>query len=72
MAHKHTEDRVLAQLLEKHDVRVNSNKEVLILNGKSNKPQFRKKHDLGNKTWGKIDFLTKFCGYRLCFVAEWE
>lgn len=22
----------------------------------------------GNTTWGKIDFLTKYCGYTQCFV----
>lgn len=26
--------------------------------------------DLGNGSWGKIDFLTKHCGYRQIFVKE--
>lgn len=25
---------------------------------------------LGNGSWGKIDFLTKYCGYRQIFVKE--
>ena len=25
---------------------------------------------LGNSSWGKIDFLTKHCGYRQIFVRE--
>lgn len=26
--------------------------------------------DLGNGSWGKVDFLTKHCGYRQIFVRE--
>jgi hypothetical protein len=43
----------------------------LTLNGKSNKGQFQPQHDLGNGSWGKIDFLVNHCGYRQMFVAEW-
>lgn len=71
MARKHNEDEVLFQLRKKHDVRVTQNKEVLVLNGKSNKGQFQPQHDLGNGSWGKIDFLINHCGYRQKFVAEW-
>lgn len=28
------------------------------------------KTSLGNGSWGKIDFLTKHCGYRQIFVKE--
>lgn len=71
MARKHNEDEVLFQLRKKHDVRVTQNKEVLVLNGKSNKGQFQPQNDLGNGSWGKIDFLVNHCGYRQMFVAEW-
>lgn len=26
--------------------------------------------DLGNSSWGKIDFLIRYCGYRQIFVKE--
>ena len=48
MARKHNEDEVLFQLRKKHDVRVTQNKEVLVLNGKSNKGQLQPQTDLGN------------------------
>lgn len=68
---KYKEDEVLSQLRKKHDVRITPEKEILVLNGKSNKGQFQKKDDLGNGSWGKIDFLVKHCGYRQMFVSEW-
>jgi hypothetical protein len=68
---KHTEDEVLKSLSKKHDVKINRiTKEIYILNGKSSKPQFQKSDDLGNSSWGKIDYLTKHCGYRRMFTAE--
>lgn len=27
-------------------------------------------NDLGNKSWGKIDFLVNYCGYVQLFVPE--
>ena len=63
-------NEVLFQLGKKHDVSI-QNKEVLVLNGNTKKPQFKPQHDLGNGSWGKIDFLVNHCGYRQFFVAEW-
>lgn len=71
MTRKHNENEVLSLLRLKHDVRVTLQKEVLILNGKSGKGQFQRMHDLGNGTWGKIDFLVSHCGYKMAFVPEW-
>ena len=67
MARKHTEDEVLKSLRKKNDVRVNGNL-VLILNGKNKK--FPKHNDLGNGSWGKIDFLVNHCGYHTMNVSE--
>jgi hypothetical protein len=52
-------------LLKKHDVRLNGH-HISIL--KSNSPFA--KHDLGNKSWGKIDFLVNHCGYSREFVYK--
>lgn len=68
---KHRLDEVLQSLRLKHDCRVDSaNKTIKVLNGKSKKPQFNLTNDLGNGSWGKIDYLQNVQGYRLMFVAE--
>lgn len=60
---KHTEDEVLKALSKKRDVRVNrQSKEVYLLTGTN--PHYPKSDDLGNSSWGKIDFLVNHCGYR--------
>lgn len=69
MARKHTEDEVLKALSKKSDCRIKG-KDIFVLNGKSQKAQFIPKHDLGNGSWGKIDYLTNYCGYRQMFVSE--
>jgi len=70
MARKHNEDEVLLQLRKKNDVRVTQDGFVLVLNGKSTKGQFQKQNDLGNRSWGKIDFLVNHRGYKLLFTSE--
>lgn len=60
----YSEDEVLRALSKKRDVRVNrNNREVYLLTGSN--PHYPKSDDLGNGSWGKIDFLTNYCGYRL-------
>lgn len=66
MARKHNEDEVLYRLRKKQDVRITQHKEILVL-GKNGK---NKQNDLGNGSWGKIDFLVNHCGYRQYFVKE--
>ena len=64
-------DEVLKTLKKKNDCRIDSNRKVIsILTGRiwDKKSQSfvsnpKKKHDLGNKSWGKIDFLTHYNGY---------
>lgn len=65
MARKHyKEDEVLQSLKKKHDVRIIGDT-IWVLNGKSkNHPAA---NDLGNKSWGKIDFLVNYCGYSQYF-----
>jgi hypothetical protein len=72
MARKtHTEEEVLRRLMKKSDVRVNpSSKRIKLLSNKvwSDKSEgyvenSNKKHDLGNGSWGRIDFLVRYCGY---------
>lgn len=59
---KHTEDEVLKALSRKRDARVNRiTKEIYILTGTN--PQYSRNNDLGNSSWGKIDFLVNYCGY---------
>ena len=66
MARKqHSEEEVLKALKRKSDVKIEG-KFVLVLNGNKQ----HKSHDLGNGSWGKIDFLTAHCGYRKSMVSE--
>ena len=67
MARKHNEDEVLFQLRKKHDVKIQG-KDILILNGKSKRSQ--KSDDLGNGSWGKIDYLCNHKGYIKRFVSD--
>jgi hypothetical protein len=63
MARKqHTEDEVLIILKKKHDVHINRNNKSIHVNTLDNP-----KNDLGNGSWGKIDFLTKYCGYSISY-----
>jgi len=67
MARKHQMDEVLRSLGNKQDCRIDGT-DILVLNGKGKKQP--KQHDLGNGSWGKIDYLVNYCGYRQYFVAE--
>ena len=67
MARKHNEDEVLFRLRQKNDVKVIASEKVIyLLNDLSKKKQ----NDLGNSSWGKIDFLVNHCGYRKYFVSD--
>lgn len=75
MGRKHKLDEVLKELSRKNDVRV-SGTVVMVLSDKviDNKgntidnPQ--KKNDLGNGSWGRIDYLVNHCGYGIVKVAQ--
>lgn len=66
---KHNEMSAILGLKSKHDVKIDAmNKQIFILNGKSKKVS--KKDDLGIGSWGKIDFLVNYQGYRKSMVSE--
>ena len=70
---KHSEENVLASLRKKNDVRIDPDKKIIfVLNGLSNKARFKPQNDVGNKSWGKIDYLQKKKGYVLYRVAEFS
>ena len=72
---KHSVDEVLKSLSKKHDVRVLGGtiqvlKPEIEKDGKIIENPFYQ-GDLGNGSWGKIDFL-KSQGYKQYFVAEFK
>ena len=76
MGRKLNEDEVVRQLSKKNDVSI-SGKEVRILSNevfdektKGYVPNHFKKHDVGNGSWGKIDFLVNHCDYRKYYVDK--
>jgi hypothetical protein len=71
---KYKVDEVLRHLSKKNDVLV-ENRKILILKDEIfdvkqgiKIPNPKKKFDLGNGSWGKIDFLVNHNGYTLCNV----
>jgi len=75
MARKHTVGGVLRALRLKNDVKVNGSV-IMILSDfvyKNNGQKIenpKKKHDLGNGSWGKIDFLVNHHGYSLYHISD--
>jgi hypothetical protein len=61
----HTESKALAALGRKNDIQIHGS-DLRVLNNES---PF-KVHDLGNKSWGRIDFLVNYYGYSQYFVTE--
>jgi hypothetical protein len=72
---KQNELSVLQRLKKKHDIRILNN-QIGVLRNKVvdeegnvvDNPE--KHHDLGNKSWGAIDFLVSCCGYRVRYVSS--
>ena len=59
-------DEVIGSLMRKHDCRVDRRAlSIRVLNGRS---AVRPVRDLGNGSWGKIDYLCRYEGYRM----EWD
>jgi len=61
----YTEDQVLMALRGKADLRIVGKQIQQLTEG-------RAKGDVGNGTRGKIDFLTKFCGYTHFYVKDFK
>jgi hypothetical protein len=77
MARKHTEDEVLKALRYKKDVRVESRYVYVLRNKVETKDGSivinpNKIFDIGNRTWGKIDFLCNHCGYTLLHTDKFK
>jgi len=71
MARKHNVDEVLKSLKRKHDVQINLGSNVVqVLSGKD--PRHPKQDDLGNSSWGKIDFLTNYNGFVVVKVDKFD
>jgi len=71
MARKHKMDEVLRALAKKHDCRIVGNV-IQVLNGKSIEAKYQLSNDLGNGSWGKIDFLVNHCGFRKMNVVDFK
>ena len=54
---KYDEASALKSLSKKNSVNINRSSKVVTVSTNQG--------DLGNGSWGKIDYLTKVCGYRL-------
>ena len=63
----HTEERALKQLSKKRDCRVYG-KRIVVLSNNSKE----RHNDLGNKSWGKIDYLVKAHDYILYRVPDFS
>lgn len=67
----HNEDEVIRSLSKKSDIRIDSESKIIKVLSKLDKdgnPNKEAKNDLGNGSWGKIDFLRNYCGYYLMKV----
>jgi len=78
MKKKHNESDVIRSLSRKRDISIKG-KTLLILSKdvwskriNDYAPNPRKRNDLGNKSWGKIDFLMKYCGYKIKTVSDFR
>lgn len=56
MARIHSAEEVKEQIVQFASVSITANREVIIPAGTAT---------LGNKSWGKVDYLVNHCGYRL-------
>lgn len=79
MARKHNVDEVLRSLSSKRDLKFDEGRRIKILTDtvwdKQLKKDIRnpdKTFDLGNGSWGKIDFLTKYYDYFVVYVGSFR
>ena len=68
MARKqHNLDEVLRSLGKKHDCKVDEKTSAISV---LSKDSVLRKNDLGNGSWGKIDYLIHHLGYKLLKVSK--
>lgn len=53
---------VVRSLSKKNSIHINTKTKVIEV--------IKDNNDVGNGSWGKIDYLTKFCGYVVLFVTN--
>ena len=76
MARKHKLEEVLRTLSIKNDCKIKGltieilTNKIYSKNGITDNP--KKKNDLGNGSWGKIDFLTNYCGFSISKVSDFS
>ena len=75
---KHNPAKAVRSLSQKNDCRIYGNK-IYILSDKVWHSEKKKKIlnplkrcDLGNKSWGKIDFLVKYADYKVIVVNDFD
>ena len=56
MARIHNAKEIVKKFKKVSDVKITEDRELIIPAGTAT---------LGNKSWGKVDYLVKHCGYRL-------
>ena len=64
MRKEHNEADAVSQLRKKHDILSIENRSIKMLIGD------KAVNDIGNKSWGKIDYLIHYCGYSLIRCNE--
>lgn len=63
----YNESSVLMSLSRKKDIKVDPiQRDIKILNASASS----KNNDLGNGSWGKIDYLTNYLGYHISWVDK--
>lgn len=62
---KHTVSEAIRRLNTKQDCKVTGDT-ILVLSDHNQNKVF----DLGNKSWGRIDFLVNYCGFRKFFFDK--
>lgn len=65
MGRKLDKSEAIRSLSKKHDVKIGRT-DIQILSNYSK----HKKNDLGNKSWGLIDFLCNHCGYSAFWIKN--
>jgi hypothetical protein len=73
-------DEVLKSLQRKHDLFIDRSKQIIyILKNKVYSPKEGKlienplkANDIGNGTWGKLDFLNKVCHWHLFYISNFN
>ncbi len=63
-----TEAQSIKILTKKMDLTLDAGKKLIkhLIEGPTMSPNY----DVGNKSWGHIDFLTKYCGWNLITVSK--